>query len=330
MYRNTSQQKLTVFAFNTSDGTPVESGEANITAKISLDDATPVSITDTNPSEIERGFYSFDLTKAETNAYKILGLPESSASGVEVRSVPMVIYTEQAPGTIREQATWQHLGRRESDSKVYVDLFSFDQDSLVNPDDVAVTIYKGTPTNTAGTTTTKQTSNGITIINGVASNSGVVAVEIDTSVDTGDIGFWENGESYHCLITLDTDSEIYGADNLSIPVGVQFDLGFVQSDAKLISGDTDSASRLALSTKQIIPGTVDTGAVGSTNTSFESDDVTEATNDHYNGRTIIFTSGALIGQATSISDYTTNGGNGVFTIVALTEAPSNNDTFIII
>jgi hypothetical protein len=45
---------------------------------------------------------------------------------------------------------------------------------------------------------------------------------------------------------------------------------------------------------------------------------------------VIFTSGVLAGQATSISDYALAGGKGHFTVVAMTEAPGNNDTFIIV
>jgi hypothetical protein len=96
-----------------------------------------------------------------------------------------------------------------------------------------------------------------------------------------------------------------------------------------INSSSSSAVRLALSAAQIIPGTVDT-TVASTTTSFESDDITEATNDHFNGRIVVFTSGDLIGQATAITDYTNNGGNGVFTVVGLTEAPANDVTFIVV
>ena len=90
-----------------------------------------------------------------------------------------------------------------------------------------------------------------------------------------------------------------------------------------------AAAKLALSAGTIVTGTVH-NAVAPTTTAFEADDITEATNDHFNGRIILFTSGALLYQATDITDYTTNGGIGVFTVTALTEAPSNNDTFIII
>ncbi len=53
-----------------------------------------------------------------------------------------------------------------------------------------------------------------------------------------------------------------------------------------------------------------------------------ATNDFYNGRVIIFTSGALNGQATSISAYV--GGTVTATVVALTGAPAQNVTAVIV
>jgi hypothetical protein len=104
------------------------------------------------------------------------------------------------------------------------------------------------------------------------------------------------------------------------------------TDVEAINANTAAAIRLALSAGQIIPFTVDTATNSHTptNTEFQADDVTEATDDHFNGRVVLFTSGALAGQATSISDYTTAGGIGQFTVVAITEAPANNDTGIII
>jgi hypothetical protein len=110
--------------------------------------------------------------------------------------------------------------------------------------------------------------------------------------------------------------------------------GLTASDVAAIKVITDAltaaaAAKLALSAGQIIPGTIDTTVAPST-TEFEADDITEATADHYNGRVVIFTSGVLAGQATSISDYALAGGKGHFTVVAMTEAPGNNDTFIIV
>lgn len=101
------------------------------------------------------------------------------------------------------------------------------------------------------------------------------------------------------------------------------------ADVLEINGQATSAVNLALSSGGILPGTVDT-TVAATTTEFEAADITEATADHFNGRIIIFTSGALQYQACSISDYALSGGKGHFTVSTLTEAPSNGDTFIIV
>lgn len=106
--------------------------------------------------------------------------------------------------------------------------------------------------------------------------------------------------------------------------------GVPEVDITHIGGSSTAATRLALTAAQMIPGTVDNSAHTPTTTEFEADDITEATADHYNGRIIIWTSGALAGQATSISDYAKVASNGHFTVVAMTEAPANNDTFIIV
>jgi len=93
-----------------------------------------------------------------------------------------------------------------------------------------------------------------------------------------------------------------------------------------------AAARLALSAGQIIPFTVDTvtNTHTPTTTEFQADDITEVTADHYNGRIVVWTTGALTGQATSISDYALVGGIGQLTVVGMTEAPANNDTGIIV
>lgn len=110
---------------------------------------------------------------------------------------------------------------------------------------------------------------------------------------------------------------------------------YVDTEVAAIKAVTDAlgataAGRLQTAVLAEQTGTIDTAAFSPTTTEFEADDITEATADHYNGRVIIFTSGALQYQATSISDYALSGGRGHFTVPALTEAPANNDTFIIV
>ena len=105
--------------------------------------------------------------------------------------------------------------------------------------------------------------------------------------------------------------------------------GKMDSNIGAINAVAAAAVRLGLSAGQIIPGTVDNDVAPST-TIFEADDITEATADHFNGRNILFTSGNLAGQMTDITDYALNGANGQFTVTAMTEAPANDDTFVII
>jgi hypothetical protein len=109
----------------------------------------------------------------------------------------------------------------------------------------------------------------------------------------------------------------------------------VGSNVTAIKAITDAltaaaAAKLATSAGTIVTGTVSTATTTPTTTVFAADDITEATADHFNGRIVIFTSGALANQATDITDYALDTGEGKFTVTALTESPSNNDTFVIV
>jgi hypothetical protein len=93
---------------------------------------------------------------------------------------------------------------------------------------------------------------------------------------------------------------------------------------------TAAATKLATSAGTMVTGTVSHDNTAASTTVFYSDDITEATADHYNGRIVIFTSGDLQYQATDITDYELAAGEGKFTVTALTEAPADNVTFIIV
>lgn len=96
MQKNTASQKWRVFAFDRTDNTPKTGDAANITAKISLDFGAAGATDDTNPTEIEDGYYEFTLTQAETNANDLLLLPESATSNIQVIGCPPRIATTPA------------------------------------------------------------------------------------------------------------------------------------------------------------------------------------------------------------------------------------------
>ncbi len=101
--------------------------------------------------------------------------------------------------------------------------------------------------------------------------------------------------------------------------------GRMDSDVEAINNSTAAADQLALSAATIVSSTAKAGTLSTTQM---STNLTEVTNDHYNGRIVIWTSGVLQNQASDITDYV--GVNGVLTYTAVTEAPSAADAFIIV
>jgi len=96
MFKNQTGQKWTVLAFNRTTGEHKTGDAAQITAKVSIDNGTPAAVADTNPDEVEDGFYRFDLSQAETNGDKLELFAESSTANVNVIAWPVVIYTRPA------------------------------------------------------------------------------------------------------------------------------------------------------------------------------------------------------------------------------------------
>ena len=101
--------------------------------------------------------------------------------------------------------------------------------------------------------------------------------------------------------------------------------GLMSSDVTAISTSTAAADNLEASAETIIIGAAEAGTLSTT---VMTSDLAEATDDHYNGRIVIWTSGVLLGQATDITDYL--GSTGQLTFTAVTEAPSAADTFVIV
>lgn len=93
LLRNTSGQKITVFAFDLATQEPFTGDASSITCKISIDGGTFTALTDTNPTENEAGRYTFDLSQAETNGYSLRFIPVSATGGVMVIAIPESIST---------------------------------------------------------------------------------------------------------------------------------------------------------------------------------------------------------------------------------------------
>lgn len=84
MLKNTAGQKVVVLAWDTLAQAAKTGDAANITAKISKDGGSYTALSDTNPTELERGRYAFDLTQEETNCDRWHLIPHSSTADVFV------------------------------------------------------------------------------------------------------------------------------------------------------------------------------------------------------------------------------------------------------
>jgi hypothetical protein len=105
---------------------------------------------------------------------------------------------------------------------------------------------------------------------------------------------------------------------------------YLQVDSKQVASNTNAATQLANIAGTMQAGTVfDDGVtyINST-TVIYCDDITEATPDHYIGKIITFRSGNLQYQSTEITDYEFVAATyAKFTVVAMTEAASDGNTF---
>ena len=153
-------------------------------------------------------------------------------------------------------------------------------------------------------------------------DANTVGLYVKTVACTAGNGF-EDGKSYTVFIsaTVGTDP---GAITYAFTAYTRLPV-----DVLAISGSTDAADKLEASAETIIVGAA---AAGTLSTTEMTTDLTISVNDQLNGRIIIFkedtTTVALRRQATDITDSVTT--NGHLTFTALTTAPVDGDSFIIV
>ena len=123
MFKNVTGQKWSVMAWNASTGLRKTGDAGQITAKISIDDASAATTNDANPTEVEDGRYAFTMPQAETNGDKLELYPQSSTSNIEVIGLPAVIYTverEVGPGASSVTMTITESGNAVADADVWI------------------------------------------------------------------------------------------------------------------------------------------------------------------------------------------------------------------
>jgi len=149
------------------------------------------------------------------------------------------------------------------------------------------------------------------------------ATEIATSSGCGYLELTATEMNTSCTTVKVT---VTNTDALDYVVNIYpVETGDLPANIKEIDDSATAATKLSSSADTIVTGAAEAGTLSTTQM---TTDLAEATDDHYNGRVVIWTSGTLTGQASSISDY--QGSDGMLTYTAVTEAPSAADTFVIV
>ena len=114
-------------------------------------------------------------------------------------------------------------------------------------------------------------------------------------------------------------------DNIQTRLPTSLISGRMASDVEAINDNAEAAEDLRHAVASVVRGTA---AAGTLSTTQMTTDLTETTDNHYNGRIIIWTSGTLKDQATDVSGYL--GSTKRLTFTATTEAPIAGDTFVLV
>lgn len=144
------------------------------------------------------------------------------------------------------------------------------------------------------------------------------------SVDDSSVGLALPVRQNFMVMPANVWDSLFGSDKLQV-------------DAVELNSVVASGVNIERSASVIVPGTTDNTALVGTTTQFETSTSaittpggSTAATDHWKGRVIVFTSGALTGQATAITAFSIATGRGRFTYNSLTAAPANGSTFVIV
>ena len=174
---------------------------------------------------------------------------------------------------------------------------------------------------------------------GASMSADIAAVKVDTAatlVDTNELQVdWVNGGRLDLILdarasqtSVDTIDDFLDTEIAAIleDSGTTLDDLVDDLEGRLTAA---LATQLAAHSLGVGRGVVD---AASTTTALIMKTVNgaaaDATDDHYNGRHVVFTSGALLLQAASITDYV--GATKTATISAVTDTPAEDVTFVIV
>lgn len=157
-------------------------------------------------------------------------------------------------------------------------------------------------------------------------SGGVYGIPFNTT-DTGTLGHLKLLTNISSALPVWDEWMVVPANVYDALIAGSVDLKVDLDQIKTVS---QAATNLGTSTATMQPGTVDNTGFTATTTVLETSSITTAATDHWVGRVIIFTSGTLIQQAARITGYSLSSGRGRFTYTAVTSAPANGVSFVVV
>lgn len=175
-----------------------------------------------------------------------------------------------------------------------------------------------------GSATQKTSTNGITCTSPFDSVVGLHTLEIDTSNDTGDSGFWTTGADYWVVLAPD---ETVDSQTVVAVVAVFSIENRSKADMVKVAGSATAATRLKNMFAATLEGAVDDATFSPTTTTFETNQ-TDDDSDEWTDQALYWTSGANAGTTVFVTAYDYDNSKVKLTVNTMHTAPSDGDTFI--
>lgn len=302
----------------------------------------------TSATHLAGGHYKVPLNTTDTNTLGRLRLYVNESGALPVwrdfMVLPAMIYDSLVAGSdVLDASVTQWTGTAVATPTTAgvpeVDITHWNGTAVATPDTAGypkVTIKDGTGTGeldtASGLVTLTSTSRAAIVdevwdeaLSGhVAAGSAGDALGDAAAAGSGDLVTIDGSATAVANLKADYDGTGYNKANSAIGTAAAV-TGIVSANLLQIGGSQTSREKLAYIVNFATYGTVGAGSLTTTTC---STNLTEATNDHYNGLLLHFLTGALAGQSTLVTDY--NGSTKVLTFAAVTDTPAQNDTFILV
>lgn len=334
MKKNVASQVIGVQMITAADGTAF-TGTA--TALVTIDGGTQTASAGTGPTHEGNGFHTYLPTQAETNGDHI-GFTFTGTGAIPVTVQVYTMFPQSVDNATDISAILVDTGTTiPAQITALNDIAATDivssgaittlAGAVVNVDlvDVCTTNTDMRGTDSAATASALATVDAnvdaVLVDTGTTLPASIATAQADLDIITGATGVNLLTATQASIDAIEVDT------GTTIPALLPAALvgGRMDSNTSAIDGVAAAAANLSKSAIGIEAGSAITGTLSITQM---TTDLTEATDDHYNGRIIIWTSGVLKNQATDITDYT--GATKLLTYTATTEAPANTDTFVIV